>query len=139
MSFASKIASIAKFSFIINNSCFRKVKDCAAEAIFCCLTENSHRLKSYVTSKEPAFHNEKESRRTWPTCHVSLEKSQKTISLWRNEPNQTSPQASPPPRPAKSDGEYFPWVFHVVIPDPPKLSAVLTHRSGWQKSGERAG
>jgi hypothetical protein len=29
--------------------------------------------------------------------------------------------------------------FHVVIPDPPNSPAVLTRRSGWQKSGERAG
>jgi hypothetical protein len=45
----------------------------------------------------------------------------------------------PPPLPAKSDGEYFSGVFHVVMPDPPKLSAVLTRHSGWQKPGERAG
>ena len=30
-------------------------------------------------------------------------------------------------------------VFHVVIPDPPNSPALLTRRSGWQKSGERAG
>ncbi len=45
--------------------------------------------------------------------------------------------ASLPP-PAKSDGEYFPRVFHVVSPDPPNWDARMT-RSGWQKSGERAG
>ena len=52
-----------------------KNKSCAAEAIFYCPTMNSHRPKSYVTSKEPALNPEKESRRTWPRCHVSLEKS----------------------------------------------------------------
>jgi hypothetical protein len=55
------------------------------------------------------------------------------------EMSQTKPHPKRPPRPANSDGEYFPWVFHVVIPDPPKLSAVLTRHSRWQKSGERAG
>ena len=44
--------------------------------------------------------------------------------------SQTKPHPKRPPLPAKSDGEYFPRVFHVVIPDPPKLSAVLTRRSG---------
>jgi hypothetical protein len=55
------------------------------------------------------------------------------------EMSQTKPHPKRPPPPAKSDGEYFPQVFHVVIPDPPKLSAILTRRSGWQKSGERMG
>jgi hypothetical protein len=53
--------------------------------------------------------------------------------------SQTKPHPSVPPPLAKSDGEYFPRVFHVVIPDPPNSSAILTCRSGWQKSGERAG
>jgi hypothetical protein len=99
---------------------------------------NSHRPKSWITSKEPALNNEKESRRTWPRCHVSLEKSSKNhkpLEKWA-KPNLIP---SVPPRPANSDGEYFQRVFHVVIPDPPKLSAVLTHHSRWQKSGERAG
>ncbi len=39
--------------------------------------------------------------------------------------SQTKPHPSfPPPPPAKSDGEYFPRVFHVVIPDPPNSPAV---------------
>jgi hypothetical protein len=50
---------------------------CAAEAIFYCPTMNSHRPKSQVTSKEQALIPEKEIRRTWPRCHVSLEKSSK--------------------------------------------------------------
>jgi hypothetical protein len=67
-----------------------------------------------------------------------LEKSSKKhepLEKWA-KPNLTP---SVPPRPAKSDGEYFPRVFHVVIPDPSELSAVLTRHSRWQKSGERAG
>ncbi len=53
--------------------------------------------------------------------------------------SQTKPHPSVPPPPTKSDGEYFLQVFHVVIPDPPNSPTVLTCRSGWQKSGERAG
>ncbi len=69
---------------------------CAAEAIFCCPTENSHHLKSWILSKDAAFHNEKESRRTWPRSQVSLEKSSKNCSRWRKwaKPNLT--QASLP-------------------------------------------
>ncbi len=37
---------------------------CAAEAIFCCPTENSHHLEAYVVSKDALFNNEKESART---------------------------------------------------------------------------
>jgi hypothetical protein len=51
--------------------------NCAAEAIFYCPTMNSHRPKSQVTSKEQALNPEKELRRTWPRCHVSLVKSSK--------------------------------------------------------------
>ncbi len=62
-------------------------------------------------------------------------KNHEPLEKWA-KPNLTP---SVPPPPAKSDGEYFPRVFHMVIPDPPKLSAVLTCHSRWQKSGERAG
>jgi hypothetical protein len=31
---------------------------CAAEAIFCCPTENSHHLKAWILSKNAQFHNE---------------------------------------------------------------------------------
>ncbi len=91
-----------------------------------------------VTSKEPALNTEKESRRTWPRCHVSLEKSSrnhKPLEEW------AKPNLSPsvPPRPADSNGEYFPRVFHVVIPDPPELSAVLTRHSLWQNQGRGRG
>ncbi len=50
---------------------------CAAKAIFYYPTMNSHRPKSQVTSKEQALIPEKEIRRKWPRCHVSLEKSSK--------------------------------------------------------------
>ncbi len=50
---------------------------CAAKAIFYCPTMNSHRPRSQNTSKEQALTPEKESIRTWPRCHVSLEKSSK--------------------------------------------------------------
>jgi hypothetical protein len=53
------------------------VGNCAAEAIFYGPTMNSHRPKSQNTSKEQALIPEKETRRTWPRCHVSLEKSSK--------------------------------------------------------------
>ena len=108
------------------------IQNCAAEAIFYCPTMNSHRPKSQVTSKEPALNPEKELRRTWARCHVSLEKSSKNhkpLEKWA-KPN-LSPDVTP--RPANFYGEYFPRVCHVVKPDPPELSAVLTRHSGWQK------
>ena len=108
------------------------IQNCAAEAIFYCPTMNSHRPKSQVTSKEPALNPEKELRRTWARCHVSLEKSSKNhkpLEKWA-KPN-LSPDVTP--RPANFYGEYFPRVCCVVKPDPPELSAVLTRHSGWQK------
>ena len=41
---------------------------------------------------------------------------QKTIAV--EKMSQTKHHASDPPQPAKSNGKYFPRVFHVVIPDP---------------------
>ncbi len=38
--------------------------------------------------------------------------------------SQIKPHPKRPPPPAKSDGEYFLRVFHVVIPDPPNSPAV---------------
>ncbi len=60
---------------------------------------------------------------------VSLEKSSKNYSRWENEPNQTSCKRPPPP-PAKSNGEYFWRVFHLVIQKPPKLCAVASRHTG---------
>ncbi len=45
----------------------------------------------------------------------------------------------PPSPPAKSNGEYFWWVFHVVIQKPPNLPAVATRHPGSRLLGERAG
>ncbi len=106
--------------------------DCAAEAIFYCPTMNSHRPKSQVTSKEQALNPEKELRRTWTRSHVSLEKSSKNhkpLEKWANL--NLSPDVTP--RPANIYGEYFPRICHLVKPDPPELSAVLTRHSGWPK------
>ncbi len=99
---------------------------------FYCSTMNSHRPKSQVTSKEQALNPEKELRRTWPRCHVSLEKSSKNhkpLEKWA-KPN-LSPDVTP--RPANLYGEYFPRICQVVKPDPPELCAVLTRHSGWPK------
>jgi hypothetical protein len=53
--------------------------------------------------------------------------------------SQTKPHPSVPTPRAKSDGEYFPRVFHVVIPDPPNWDTKMTRHSGWQNPGEREG
>ncbi len=62
----------------------------------------------------------------------------KNYCRWENEPNQTSCKRPPPP-PAKSNGECFWRVFHVVIQDPPNSPAVATRHSGQPLLGERAG
>ncbi len=72
---------------------------CAAEAIFCCPTENSHHLEAKVLSKNAPFHNEKESTRTLARCQVSLEKSSKNYSRCENEPSQATCIVSPLPHP----------------------------------------
>jgi hypothetical protein len=41
-------------------------RPCAAEAIFCCPTENSHHLEAQVLSKNALFHNEKEPKKIRP-------------------------------------------------------------------------
>jgi hypothetical protein len=107
-------------------------KTLCREGYFYCPTMNSHRPKSQVTSKEQALIPEKELRRAWPRCHVSLEKSSKNhkpLEKW------AKPYLSPDvtPCPANFYGKYFPRICHVVKPDPPELSAVLTRHSGWQK------
>ena len=45
-------------------------------------------------------------------CHIQVGVGGANLPI-----DQTPPNLPPPP--AKSDGEYFPRVFHVVIPDPP--------------------
>ncbi len=98
---------------------------------------NSHRPKSQNTSKERALIPEKETRRTWPRCHVSLEKSSKNIKpleKWA-KPN-LSPDVTP--RPANFYGEYFQRICHVVEPDPPELFTFFSPLR-MAKIGERAG
>ncbi len=56
---------------------------CAAKAIFYCPTMNSHRPRSQNTAKEQAL----------------IPENQKTISRWKNEPNQTSSLTSLHSRP----------------------------------------
>ncbi len=107
-------------------------RSCAAEAIFYCPTMTSHRPKSQNTPKEQALIPEKETRRAWPRCHVSLEKSSKNhkpLEKWA-KPN-LSPDVTP--RPANFFGEYFRRICHVVSPDPPELFAVFSRHSGWPK------
>ncbi len=105
---------------------------------FYCPKMNSNRPKSQVTSKEQALIPEKELRRTWPRCYVSLEKSsknQKPLEKWAN--SNLSPDVTP--RLANFYGEYFPRICHVVKPDPPELFAVLTRHPGWPKKGRGRG
>ncbi len=82
--------------------------------------------------KERALIPEKEIRRTWPSCHVSLEissKNHKPLEKWA-KPN-LSPDVTP--RPANFYGEYFRRICHVVEPDPPELFAVFSRHSGLAK------
>jgi hypothetical protein len=95
-------------------------------------TMNSHRPRSQNTAKEQALIPEKESRRTWPRCHVSSEKSSKNhkpLEKWA-KPNLL-PDVTP--QPANFCGEYFRRVCHVVSPDPPELFAIFSRHSGWPK------
>ncbi len=111
---------------------------CAAEAIFWCPTMNSHRLKSSVTSKEPAFHNETESRRTWPRCHVSLEKSSKNhkpLEKWA-KPNLTPsvPSPRPPSQMASIFRGFSTWWYQIRQNYPPFWPAVQDGKNqgrGW--------
>ncbi len=98
---------------------------CAAKAIFYCPTMNNHRPRSQNTAKEQALIPEKDSRRTWPRCHVSLEKSSKThkpLEKWA-KPN-LHPDVTP--QPESFSGEYFRRICHVVESDPPESFAVFS-------------
>ncbi len=70
---------------------------CAAEAIFCCPTENSRHPEAKLTSKDALFKKEKESARTMARCHVSLEKSSKNYIRRESEPSQAATHSVPPP------------------------------------------
>jgi hypothetical protein len=50
--------------------------------------------------------------------------------------SQTKPHPSIPPPPAKSDGEYFSRVFHVVIPDLPNSPAVQDGKNQGRGRGD---
>ncbi len=115
-----------------------ELMDCAAKAIFYCPTMNSHRPRSQNTAKEQALIPEKDSRRTWPRYHVSLEKSSKNhkpLEKWA-KPNLL-PDVTP--QPADISGECFRRICHVVESDPPELFAVFSRHSGWQKQGRGRG
>ena len=99
---------------------------------------NSHRPRSQNKAKEQALIPEKESRRTWPRCHVSSEKSSKNhkpLEKWA-KPNLL-PDVTP--QPANFSGKYFRQICHVVEPDPPELSAVFSCHSKWPKQGRGRG
>jgi hypothetical protein len=70
---------------------------CAAEAIFCCPTENSRHLEAQMESKDALFKNEKESARTMARCRVSLEKSSKNYIRCESEPSQAATHSVLPP------------------------------------------
>jgi hypothetical protein len=70
--------------------------ECAAEAIFCCPTENSRHLEAQLTPKEPLFKEVKESARRTARSHVTLEKSSKNYICCENEPSQAAIQGFPP-------------------------------------------
>jgi hypothetical protein len=111
---------------------------CAAEAIFCCPTENSRHLEAYLVSKDALFNNEKESARTMARCHVSLEKSSINYIRCENEPSQATRIASPLPHlPVKR--QVLEAGFPVVEQNPPRKCAVETRHSKWPTLGERAG
>jgi hypothetical protein len=115
-----------------------RLSTCAAKAIFYCPTMNSHRPRSQNTAKEQAFIPEKDSRRTWPRCHVSLEKSSKNhkpLEKWA-KPNLL-PDVTP--QPVNFYGEYFRRICHVVESAPPELFAVFSRHSGWPKQGRGLG
>ncbi len=70
--------------------------ECAAEAIFCCPTENSHHLEALLVSKDALFKEEKESARRTASCHVTLEKSSKNYIHCESEPSQAAIKSFPP-------------------------------------------
>ncbi len=105
------------------------VRDCAAEAIFCCPTENSHHLKSLLLSKNAEFRNEKESKRIRARCQVSLEKSSKNYSRCENEPSQATckrpPSPPPPSQSAGVSGGFSTWWSRICRIHPPWRPAIL--------------
>ncbi len=115
-----------------------KFRLCAAKAIFYCPTMNSHRPRSQNTAKEQAFIPEKDSRRTWPRCHVSLEKSSKN-----HKPVGKMSQTKPSPWRHTTAGEFFWGVFSSDLPRGGVRSARIIccffSPLRMAKTGERAG
>ncbi len=74
-----------------------------------------------------AFHNEKESRRTWPRCHVSLEKSSEIYKPLKKM-SQTKPHPSVPPHPPSQIASIFhgfsTWWSQICRIHPPFWPAV---------------
>jgi hypothetical protein len=86
---------------------------CAAEAIFCCTTENSHHLEAQVISKNPLSKEEEISVRRLARCHVTSEKSSKNyISLFNGKPARGLPTR--PPTSPRAVTAHFPRVGRQV-------------------------
>ncbi len=108
---------------------------CAAEAIFCCPTENSRHLEAYLVSKDPLFKKEKESARRTARYHITSEKSSKNYIRCFNEPSQAAIQGFPPPPHRKLRRR----IFHVVERNVRVAGAVFTHQIYSQDGGGKAG
>ncbi len=94
----------------------------------------SHRPRSQNTAKEWALTPEKDSTRKRPRSHVSLEKSSKAISRWKNEPNQTSSLTSlhsPPTFLATYFGGFATWWSQNRENFLPNKLAKGGERAGW--------
>ncbi len=81
------LCHLLRFQFISVPDPLRQkvtVPTCAAKAIFYCPSMNSHRPRSQDTAKERTLIPEKDSKRKRPRSHVSLEKSSKNLSRWKN-------------------------------------------------------
>ncbi len=69
---------------------------CAAEAIFCCPTENS-RPRSLLSVKRCDVQKGKGISKKTARCHITLEKSSKNYIRCENEPSQAAIHSVPPP------------------------------------------
>ncbi len=93
--------------FYVNSN--SEVPPCAAEAIFCCPTENSRHLEALLVSKDPLFNEEKEPVRRTARCHIILEKSSKNyIPLFQEAKPSRHPRQRPPPTSLQVGAADFP-------------------------------
>jgi hypothetical protein len=76
-----------------------------------------------LVTKDPLFNEEKESVRRTARCHITLEKSSKTILLCFKKPSQAATHAKPPTSSQVATAE-----FYVVERNVPFAGAVFTHR-----------